>query len=78
MNLNELSLPVKLRLRTIEILLEHYGFVNRYMLSELHGIGIAAVSKDISTYKKLNGESCFYNPGTHRIEKLSNFKRIFA
>jgi len=48
------------------------------MLSELHGIGIAAVSKDISTYKKLNGESCFYNPGTHRIEKLSNFKRIFA
>lgn len=78
MKLSEIPLPVQIRLRSIEVLLCQYGFVNREILCELHGLGTAAVSKDIATYKELNSDCCFYNRTTRRIEKLSNFKRVFS
>ena len=75
--LKDIPLPIQIRLRTIEVLLIQYGFVNRVVLCDLFGIGDAAVSKDISLYKKLNKAGCFYNRSSRRIEKLSDFERIF-
>jgi len=76
MNLGEIPIPVLIRLRNLEVLVEHYGYANRSMMAELHGLSEAQTSKDISLYKELNPESCFYNRATRRIERLSNFKRI--
>lgn len=77
MSIDEIALPVQIRLRAIEVLLNHYGYVNRNMLCDLFGLGTACVSRDIATYNKLNGDVCFYNQATRRIEKLSNFTAIF-
>lgn len=76
--MSAIPLPVQIRLRTIEILIDNYGFVSRSTLCDLFGIGEACVSKDIKVYSNLTGNTCFYNRSTRRIEKLSNFKRVFA
>lgn len=77
MTLDDIALPVQIRLRTIEVLLNHYGYINRNMLCELLGLGTASVSRDISLYNRLNHGGCFYNQSTRKIEKLSNFKPVF-
>ena len=77
MKVNELPLPIQNRLRVLEVLLDQYGYVNRKTLCDLHGLETATVSRDIATYRKLSDGSCFYNQATRRIEKLSNFKRLF-
>ena len=77
MTLSEVTLPVQIRLRSIEVLLNAYGYVNRDTLAKLHGLQIAAIAKDLALYRTLNNGSCYYNSATRRIEKLSNFKPIF-
>ncbi len=77
MTVDEIALPVQIRLRAIEVLLNHYGYVNRNMLCDFFGLGSACVSRDIAMYNKLNDGVSFYNQSTRRIEKLSNFKAIF-
>lgn len=77
MNIDGIPLPIVLRLRVIEVLIDDYGYVSRATLSDLFGLGVAAISKDIATYNKVNEGACFYNRSTRRIEKLSNFKRVF-
>ena len=75
--LNEIKLPVQIRLRAIEVLLANYGFVNRSTLCELFGLRTAAISRDIRLYKKINSNGCFYNSASRRIERLSDFDRVF-
>ena len=76
--LSDVPLPVQIRLRTIEVLIDEYGFVNRSTLCQLFGLGEAAVSKDIALYNKIAiYAGCYYNRATRRIEKLSSFKRVF-
>ncbi len=72
-----LSLPKLIRLRAIECLVAHYGYVNRDLLCDLHGLAVAQCSRDISDYRDMNPESLIYNSKTARIEKLSTFKPIF-
>jgi hypothetical protein len=72
-----ISLPKQIRLRELEILLKHYGYINRSTLCEMWGLGTPAVSTVISEYKKLAGDGITYNRRTRRIEKLSHFQPIF-
>lgn len=72
-----LSLPKLIRLRTIESLVAHYGYVNRDLLCDLHGMAVAQCSRDIADYIDLNPDSLIYNSKTQRIEKISTFQRIF-
>lgn len=77
MSLKNVALPVQIRLRSIEVLLESYGFVQRETLANLHGLEVATIARDLALYKELNEEAVFYNRSTRRIEKLSTFKSIF-
>ena len=78
MNIQDISLPLQIRLKTIEDLLSHYGHINRQIICDIYGIGQAQVSKDIATYNKLNPDVTFYNKATLKIERLSNFTKIFS
>ena len=78
MKINEIPLPIQIRLRTIEVLLNNYGFASRKVLCDLFSITDATVSRDIGTYNKLNPNGCYYNRKNKRNEKLSDFKRIFT
>lgn len=78
MKFEDMSLPLQTRLRTIEILIDHYGYINRAVFCSLFGLGEAQVSKDIADYNKLNPDATFYNRKSKRLEKLSNFKNIFS
>lgn len=75
-NIDGLTISQLFRLRNLEVVVKHYGFVQREMLSDINQIGIAATSKDISLYASLN-EGVFYNRKTRRIEKTSTFKELF-
>ena len=61
MTANDLPLPVQNRLRILEVLLDRYGYINKMTLCDLHGLEMATIGRDISTYKKLSGGGCFYN-----------------
>jgi len=75
--IQSLPLPVQIRLRALEICLNHYGYVNRSMLCELFGLSAPQVSKDIAIYRELSEGGIFYNKATRRIEKLTEFKKLF-
>lgn len=75
--IDEVPLPVQIRLRHLEICLNHYGYVNRSMLCELFGLSAPQVSKDIALYRDLSSGGIFYNKATRRIEKLHEFERLF-
>jgi len=78
MDIKTISLPVQIRLKTIEDLLSHYGYINRKIICDIYGLGEAQVSRDIADYGELNPDVIFYNKATLRIEKLSNFTKIFS
>lgn len=75
--LGALPLPKQIRLRELEVILNHYGYINRAMLCELWGLGEPAVSAVIADYKALSGDGIIYNHRTRRIEKLSHFEPLF-
>lgn len=68
----EILLPRLERLRTIEVLLNEYGFVNRKVLANIFGIGIAQASSEVSALNALSRDRVTYNRVTRRIEMLAN------
>ena len=65
-----------IRIRSIEVLVNNYGFCQRQVLSDLGGISITTASRDIAEYIKMN-DGVYYNRNTKRIEKTSTFKELF-
>jgi len=74
--INEIPIPQLIRLRTIEIILDNYGSINRNIICQLFSIGVAHASLDLKLYRKLNQDSVFYNRVLGRIEKSIDFKRV--
>lgn len=71
-----MNYAVEQRMRLIDFLLMHYGFVNRLHLTEFFGIGTAQATRDFKMYSELN-ETVSHNASSRRYEANSNFKAIF-
>lgn len=66
------------RLRFIDIVLEHYGWVQRQVLMDQFGISTPQSSMDIHVYLDVAAGNMEYNKTTRRYERQPKFKRRFA
>jgi hypothetical protein len=65
------------RLRLIDFLVEHYGYINRATLMDYFGISTPQASKDIAEYMELAPHNLVYNMGAKRYEKTDRFARLY-
>jgi hypothetical protein len=68
---------IEQRLRMIDFLLAHYGWVNRATIGELYGIIKIQVTSDFNAYKELAPGNMAYNLSTKRYERQPEFQRLY-
>lgn len=64
------------RLTNIETLLLHFGYFDRMVLRDLHGLGGAQVTRDIANYKSLAPFNLVYDAKTKKYVKLPGFRKV--
>jgi hypothetical protein len=73
-----LTYAIEQRLRMIDFLLQHYGYVGRPELVAFFGISIPCASADISRYNIDNPGNAFYDPSRKRWTRSDGFKPQFS
>lgn len=68
---------VEQRLRFIDFLVAHYGFINREALVDYFGISTPQVSNDIGAYLKLAPGNIVYDRHSKCYRRADDFKRIW-
>ena len=68
---------VEQRLRFIEFLVFHYGFINRSMLMDYFGISSPQASRDIGDYMELAPNNLIYNKNIKTYQRSLTFKRLW-
>lgn len=74
----KLNYAATMRLRFIEVVLDHYGHFNRSSLMDYFGISTPQAAIDIRDYKTLAPGNLEYDKGGKRYVKADTFKRFFA
>lgn len=72
-----LSYAVEQRIRFIDFLFAHYGYVRREFLMDYFGLSIASASLDIQRYIRMTEVNVFYNASAKRYESTKAFKRLY-
>lgn len=65
------------RIRMIDFLFKHYGYVQREALMDYFGISSPCSSRDISDYNAIAPDNAVYNPSTRRWEASASFVPIY-
>lgn len=73
-----MNYAVDLRLRMIDFLLCHYGYIGRAHLIDLFGISTPTASADFALYQKLFPGNTHYDLSDKRYNRLPTFKRGYA
>ncbi len=68
---------VEQRLRFIDFILDHYGYINRECVEDYFGISTPQVTKDIKEYMKLSPDNIFYSTSSKRYLKHPEFRRVW-
>lgn len=63
------------RLRFIDMLLEHYGTFNRAIVMDYFGLSTPQVSLDIQAYLVLAPQNAYYNRSGRYYERTDNYVR---
>lgn len=72
-----MNYAIEQRLRLIDFLLGHYGYVRREMLMDYYGISIAQASLDLKAYREKRPENTHYDSSQKRWAKSSTFIRLY-
>lgn len=64
------------RIRMIDFLLEHYGYVQRGTIMDFFGISSPCASRDLAVYLELAPQNMHYNGSTKRWERAKSFQRL--
>lgn len=65
------------RLVFIDLLLDHYGTLNRANLMDYFGISQPQASRDIRDYRALAPHNATYEPTRKTYVRSTNFKRVY-
>lgn len=68
---------VEQRLRLIDFLLLHYGWVGRKQVADYFGVSEVQASLDIQEYEKAAPKNSRYFPATKTHTRLSTFERMY-
>ena len=72
-----MNYAVEQRLRMIEFLVDHFGFIRRKHLTDYFGIGEACASRDIKEYNKKAPHNLLYNEASRKWIKSDTFERVY-
>lgn len=72
-----MNYAVEQRMRFIDFMLDHVGYVNRAMLTDYYGIGEATASRDFKTYRELTPGNMAMNESTKCWVKTESFVRVY-
>lgn len=65
------------RQRTIDLLVDHYGNVNRKVIMEMYGIGAAQATRDIRQYRETHPNNLVFSDKEKAYYKSVNFERKY-
>jgi hypothetical protein len=65
------------RLRYIEILVDHYGQINRAVIMEYFGVSVPQATKDLKNYMKIAPDNIRYCTSKKAYLKNPEFERAF-
>ncbi len=65
------------RLRLIDFLLAHYGYVSRNHVMDYFGLGVAQASADIREYKKRAPANAIHDRVSGKHIRGAEFKRLY-
>jgi hypothetical protein len=74
--LDTIALPVQLRLRFIECVVEFYGSINRTLLTEYFGLSMPQVSLDLKLYMDIAPANIVYDGTRRAYVKTDRFRRV--
>jgi hypothetical protein len=66
------------RLRFIDRMLHHYGWIRRMVVMDYFGLSQPQASVDLQAYIKLAPHNVVYNKTTKQYESTPEFERIFS
>lgn len=72
-----MNYAVQQRIRMIDFLLKHYGYMQREMLLDYFGISMPCASRDIRDYNEQAPGNTTYNPRAKRWERSTTFKPLY-
>lgn len=72
-----MNYAVEQRLRMIDFLLHHYGYIGRQHTMDLFGISTPTASSDFALYQKLYPGNTRYDLSDKRYVRLPGFKRAY-
>jgi len=65
------------RLRFIDAILYHYGYLNRAVIMDFFGLSTPQVSLDIAAYIAAAPNNLIYNESARHYECTTEFARVF-
>jgi hypothetical protein len=65
------------RIRMVDFMLKHYGYLRREMLMDYFGTSMPCASRDISDYNLQAPGNAVYNPSAKRWERADAFKPLY-
>jgi len=72
-----MNYAIEQRLRLIDFLFDHYGYVRREMIMDYYGVSIAQVSLDFKRYQELAPDNLKYNTSAKYWERTQAFVRVY-
>lgn len=72
-----MNYAVQQRMRMIDFLLKHFGYVRREHLIDHFGISMPCASRDFSEYNALAPANTWYNTSTKRWERTAAFQPLY-
>lgn len=72
-----MNYAIEQRLRLIDFLLDHYGYVNRSALVDYFGIVVVSATSDFNRYKEIAPDNLYYNSTKKCYLKTDSFKKVY-
>lgn len=72
------NFAVEQRLRMIDFLLHHYGFVGREQLIDCFGISEAQATRDFRAYRELAPQNAVLDQSSKKYVQGAEFRRFYS
>ncbi len=72
-----MNYAIEQRMRFIDFILEHYGFIHRSVLMDYFGMGEAAATRDFKKYLELAPDNMVYSTKRKAYYKTEVFVRHY-
>ena len=66
------------RLRTIDLLVDHYGTISRAVIMNMFGISPACATRDFAAYRQAAPDNLVFDSKSKTYHKAVGFRRIFS